>query len=165
MMRQVEDAVPLIAGADMARSLPLGDPTEAIAHTATTPTLAGTVVIFDPAMCCATGVCGPGVDANLLAITRDVRRLEKLGVRVERYGLSQQPDAFVRQARITGLMQAFGDKALPATLVNGEVFVYGRYPTFAELESELSAKSDTITRTDTAGTGESCCAQGSGCCS
>ncbi|CAN5422254.1 hypothetical protein BH09GEM1_BH09GEM1_29900 [soil metagenome] len=141
----------------MSRALPLGNPNEAIAELVT-GALEGTVAIFDPAMCCPTGVCGPAVDPDLLAITRDIRRLEKLGVHVERYGLSQQPDVFVTQPRITGLMQAFGDKALPATLVNDEVFVYGRYPTFAEFEAALSATPNTA---DASG---GCCTPGSGCC-
>ncbi|MBL0169701.1 MAG: arsenite efflux transporter metallochaperone ArsD [Gemmatimonadaceae bacterium] len=102
-------------------------------------TLSGTVAVFDPAMCCATGVCGPGVDPALLTIARDLRWLEAQGVRVHRAGLGQEPQAFVANAKITGLMQAFGDGALPAVLVNDDVLVYGRYATRDELVKGLSA--------------------------
>lgn len=119
----------------MARSLPLQHP--AVAIDEMLPSLSGTVAIYDPAMCCATGACGPAIDPALLEITRDLRWLEKQGVVVQRYGLSQEPGEFVKQPKITGLMQAFGDDALPATLVNGEVATYGRYPSRDELSALL----------------------------
>ncbi|HEX6313302.1 MAG TPA: arsenic metallochaperone ArsD family protein, partial [Gemmatimonadaceae bacterium] len=105
----------------MSRVLPLGNPVEEIATAGpsrSTAQLAGTVAVYDPAMCCSTGLCGPGVDPALLAIARDLRWLEKQGVGVQRLGLSQAPDEFVSNSRVHGLMQAFGDGALPAVLVN-----------------------------------------------
>jgi hypothetical protein len=148
-------------GRIMTRSLPLGNPAEAIteAPASADTSLAGTVAVFDPAMCCPTGICGPGVDPALLAITRDLRWLEKQGVAVQRYGLAQQPDAFVSSARVSGLMQAFGDDALPAVLVNDTVFCYGRYPTRDELVAALSPKTAEPTPPSS-----SCCTPGSGCC-
>ncbi|HEY0994854.1 MAG TPA: arsenite efflux transporter metallochaperone ArsD [Gemmatimonadaceae bacterium] len=147
----------------MARSLPLGNPAEAIPTSvdAARPAgaLNGSVSIYDPAMCCPTGVCGPGVDPALLAITRDVRWLEKQGVAVERVGLAQEPGAFVANARVSGLMQAFGDGALPAVLVNGDVLCYGRYPSREEIVAALAAKA-----AESASTSSSCCTPGSGCC-
>lgn len=131
----------------MARSLPFGDPTQAIAvASSTTPAaapalpeaLAGTVAVYDPAMCCPTGVCGPGVDPALLQVARDLRWLQARGASVERYGLSQEPQAFARNDRVSGLLQAFGDQALPTALVNGEVLVHGRYPTRDELVAALA---------------------------
>ena len=149
----------------MARTLPLGNPGDAItdAPAASAASPAGVVAIYDPAMCCATGVCGPAVDPALLALTRDIRWLEKQGVTVQRYGLSQEPQAFVQQPRITGLMQAFGDKALPATLVDGEVLMFGRYPTRDEM---IAALSGTTNSPDDSRAGDAggCCAPGSGCC-
>ena len=65
--------------------------------------LAGTVEVYDPAMCCPTGLCGPGVDPALLTIARDLRWLDKQGVTVHRFGLAQEPDAFASNspARMT----------------------------------------------------------------
>ena len=57
--------------------------------------LAGTVEVYDPAMCCPTGLCGPGVDPALLTIARDLRWLDKQGVTVHRFGLAQEPDVRV----------------------------------------------------------------------
>ena len=145
----------------MSRKLPLGNPDNAIVSTS--PGLSGSIAVYDPAMCCATGLCGPSVDPSLLAITRDLRWCEMQGVIVERYGLSQEPAAFVKQPKITGLMNAFGDKALPATLINGEVLTYGRYPSRDEIASALDAN-----RSSEAGSSDtddgSCCSPGSTCC-
>ena len=145
----------------MARTLPLGNLAEAISEPS--QPLAGAVTVYDPAMCCSTGLCGPGVDPALLGVARDLRCLEKQGVTVERFGLSQQPDAFVRQPRVTGLIQAFGDNALPATLVNGEVLVYGRYPSREEIVAALSANASPQSETSGAGDGGCGCGPGSTC--
>ena len=123
----------------MARSLPLGPTDAAPAEPTAEPSIAiaGTVHVFDPAMCCPTGLCGPGVDPALLTISRDLRWLARHGATVERSGLAQEPDAFVKEPRIAGLMQAFGDQALPAVLVNGDVLCHGRYPSRDELLAAL----------------------------
>lgn len=148
----------------MSRTLPLGNPSDAITDappaTAASP---GVVAIYDPAMCCSTGVCGPAVDPALLALTRDIRWFEKQGVTVQRYGLSQEPQAFVQEPKVTGLMQAFGDKALPATLINGEVLMFGRYPTRDEIGAALRARTSAPSQT-TLDDGGACCTPGSGCC-
>lgn len=152
----------------MPRSLPLGDASQAItpdALTAVAPAsdaVVGTVAVYDPAMCCPTGVCGPGVDPALLQVSRDLRWLQARGATVERYGLAQEPAAFTGSTRVAGLLQAFGEKALPATIVNGEVLVHGRYPTRDELLAALSpAPSEESTERATDG---ACCEPGSGCC-
>ncbi len=123
--------------------------------------MTGTVAVFDPAMCCEMGLCGPGVDPELLRMARDLRWLSAQGVTVQRKGLSQEPQAFVANARVQGLMQAFGDGALPAVLVDDIVLIYGRYPTRDELVAVLTP---TATPGDGPDAGGSCCAPGSGCC-
>lgn len=149
----------------MPRSLPLSDHTPTAGATSSASvsravTLQGTVQVFDPAMCCATGVCGPGVDPALLQIARDLRWLSAQGATVERVGLSQEPQAFVSNTRVAGLLQAFGDAALPAVLVNGGILSHGRYATREELVAALSptpgASTDAAEVTG--------CAPGSGCC-
>ena len=55
------------------------------------------IEIYDPAMCCSTGVCGPSVDPELVRIQETLRQLQKQApeVQVQRYGLSSEPQAFV----------------------------------------------------------------------
>jgi len=121
--------------------------------------LRGDIQVFDPAMCCPTGVCGPGVDPVLLALARDLRWLTAKGVTVQRHGLAQEPQAFAANSHITGLLQAFGEAALPATLVNGRILVHGRYPVREELVAALLGAAAPNPAGDSG-----CCAPGSGCC-
>ncbi len=94
--------------------------------------------LFEPAMCCQSGVCGPSVDQKLIDISEDLRwARHRPGVTVGRHNLSSDPDAFVANMQVTGLMAAFGDAALPALLVDGEIVLHGRYPTRAELAGYL----------------------------
>lgn len=47
------------------------------------------VSLYEPAMCCDTGVCGPGVDTELLRVSSIIQTLEKAdGVEVERFNLT-----------------------------------------------------------------------------
>ena len=148
----------------MPRSLPLGNPPDAmIAHASSDVHMSGTVSVYDPAMCCTTGVCGPASDPALLTIARDLRWLEAQGVTVTRYGLSQEPAAFVAAPKVVGLMQAFDDKALPATLVNGEVLAHGQYPTRDELVAALGSATD-LAPDASLDQKSGCCTPGSGCC-
>jgi len=125
------------------------------------------VSVYDPAMCCPTGVCGPSVDPDLARISKDLRWVESQGARVERFNLAQEPDAFVANPRVTGLMQAFGDEALPAMLVGGEVAMHGRYPTREEIVAAVKGTAGDAAG-DAAGAEASAapggCEPGSGCC-
>lgn len=148
----------------MARMLPLQDAPTPVADAPSAAVefpMTGTVAVFDPAMCCETGLCGPGVDPELLRIARDLRWLGAQGVTVVRKGLSQEPQAFVANARVQGLMQAFGDGALPAVLVDDVVLTYGRYPTRDEFVARLTPVQPADAGAEAGG---SCCAPGSGCC-
>ncbi len=101
-----------------------------------------TISVYDPAMCCSTGLCGASVDQQLLQVARDLRRFEAEGITVERFNLAQQPDAYAQNRKVAGLLQAFGDKALPVTLINGDIFVYGRYPSRAEVAAALTRQAE-----------------------
>ena len=53
------------------------------------------IEVFDPAMCCSTGVCGPSVPPALARFAGDLEWLARHGVDVTRYGLTHEPQAFV----------------------------------------------------------------------
>jgi AhpD family alkylhydroperoxidase len=92
-----------------------------------------TIQIFDPALCCSTGVCGVEVDQALVSFAADVDWLKSQGVQVVRANLAQQPQAFADHAQIRQLLDARGEKALPAIVVDGELKSTGRYPSRDEL--------------------------------
>lgn len=95
------------------------------------------IEIYDPAMCCSSGVCGPSVDPVLVKMSETVLTLQKQGVEIVRYNLAQQPKEFMANKTVAGLLHKNGKKALPVTIVNGEVFKTGSYPTYEELCTAL----------------------------
>jgi hypothetical protein len=95
------------------------------------------VEIFEPPMCCPTGLCGPTIDPTLLDVNEMVLRLKSQGVTVERYLMSAQPQAFLNNAEVYRLVRERKLAALPATVVNGEVIKVGAYPTLAEVQAVL----------------------------
>lgn len=92
-----------------------------------------TLQIFDPAMCCSTGVCGPEVDARLVQFAANLDWLKAQGVIVQRHNLSQDPAAFVENDAVKTALTEQGEAALPVLLLNGKVAITGRYPERAEL--------------------------------
>ena len=102
------------------------------------------VELFEPAMCCQSGVCGPSVDQALIDIREDLRWVRHQRVKVARHNLSADPDAFVANPKVTGLMAAFGEPALPALLIDGAIVMHGRYPTRDELAGLLSLKREPV---------------------
>jgi hypothetical protein len=81
------------------------------------PVSARQVVLYEPAMCCQTGVCGPSVDQELIDVRESLRWVEGQGAAVTRHNLSSDPDAFVANPKVTGLMAAFGESALPVLVL------------------------------------------------
>lgn len=92
-----------------------------------------TIQIFDPALCCSTGVCGVDVDQALVQFSADVDWAKQQGATVERFNLSQQPLVFAENAIVRGYLERSGQEALPLVLLDGEVALAGRYPNRNEL--------------------------------
>jgi AhpD family alkylhydroperoxidase len=89
--------------------------------------------VFDPAMCCSTGVCGPNPDPVLPRFASDVQWLASQGISVERYNLAQQPQAFAASEIVKTALTQYGNDCLPLILVNGTIVSRGTYPTRQEL--------------------------------
>ncbi|CAM3929260.1 arsenite efflux transporter metallochaperone ArsD [Alkalicoccus chagannorensis] len=87
------------------------------------------IEIFDPALCCSTGVCGTDVDPALTKMAKLHTDLQKSGVDVNRYNLAQEPGAFVENKTVQQFLEEKGADALPVVLVDGEQRLEGRYPT------------------------------------
>jgi len=89
--------------------------------------------VFDPPMCCSSGVCGPEVDPVLPRFAADLQWLAGQGVGVERYNLSQQPQDFVANPLVKAALAEGGNASLPLILVEGQIATRGTYPTREEL--------------------------------
>ncbi len=87
-----------------------------------------TIRVFDPALCCSTGVCGTTVDPELARFAADLDWLTKQGVAVERFNLAQQPGAFVQHAAVKDALTARGNDCLPMVLLDERIAVEGSYP-------------------------------------
>ena len=92
-----------------------------------------TIQVFDPALCCSSGVCGADVDRALLSFTADIDWLKQHDVAIERFNLAQQPMAFVDNPTAKAFLERSGADALPLIMVNGEIALAGRYPQRSEL--------------------------------
>ena len=89
--------------------------------------------VYDPPMCCSTGVCGPNIDPRLMRFAADLEWLAEQGVTVERFNLAQQPMAFAEDAVVRQALEDGGEQALPVLVVDGRMAASGVYPTRAQL--------------------------------
>ena len=118
-----------------------------------------TIQVFDPAMCCNTGVCGVNVDQSLVTFAADVDWAQQNGAQIERFNLSQQPMAFAESAIVKGLLERTGQTVLPVTLVDGQLALAGRYPSRDDLARWAGLQPQPSETKEAA----SCCS-GSRCC-
>lgn len=100
--------------------------------------------IYEPAMCCPTGICGVGVDPELLRISTVLNSLKKKGVEVERFNLTSAPMKFMTNQTINKLINEKGVDELPCTVIGEEIVITGRYPTNEELAQFLEVPADFI---------------------
>jgi hypothetical protein len=92
-----------------------------------------TIHVFDPALCCSTGVCGVEVDQQLVGFSADVDWAKQNGANIERFNLAQQPLVFAENSVVKAFLERSGAEALPLILIDGEVALAGRYPNRSEL--------------------------------
>ncbi|MDZ7659367.1 arsenite efflux transporter metallochaperone ArsD [Fodinibius sp.] len=102
-----------------------------------------TLEVFDPAMCCSTGVCGPDVDDELVDFANDVKWLKSQGINVQRYNLGQEPEAFKSNPEVITRLQNEGSDILPIIAVNGSVILEGDYPDRNQLKELLNINGET----------------------
>jgi len=86
------------------------------------------IQVYDPPLCCSTGVCGPDVDPVLPRFAGLLAQLGAAGVTVERYNLAQQPLPFVQNPAVKALLDTEGTAALPAIFIDGTLALKGAYP-------------------------------------
>ncbi len=95
------------------------------------------VEIFDPPMCCSTGLCGPTLDQTLLNVNEMVIKLGKEGVNIERYQMTSNPNAFLNNSDVMRLVREQQLTALPITVVRGKVIKIGSYPDLNEIMAAI----------------------------
>lgn len=121
-----------------------------------------TMKIFEPALCCPTGICGVGVDPELLRISTVLETLKKHGASVDRFNLNSAPAEFIADQTINTYINEKGTDGLPAVMVDGKIVITGRYPTNEEFVKLLDLSEDTLAKQNKSASG-GCCGEG-GCC-
>lgn len=127
--------------------------------------------IYDPALCCSTGVCGPAPEARLAAFASAVSAL-KNRVQVNRYNLAQEPGAFAGEPVVNQVLKEEGPDALPVILIDGKLVLKGIYPTSDQLaqllgleaETDCCSDGDDCCEPEEAGSDTTDCCEGSSCC-
>lgn len=99
------------------------------------------VEIFDPPMCCPTGLCGPALDQTLLDVNEMILSLKTANITVERYQMASSPTLFMKNSDVMRLVREHQMEALPITVVQGKVIKTGTYPTLAEIKNALNEES------------------------
>ena len=119
------------------------------------------IQVYEPALCCSSGVCGVDVEPQLLEFSADVDWARRNAVRLERYNLAQQPMAFANSAVVKRFLERSGAEALPLILVDGDIALTGRYPQRQEL-ARWAGVAMPATDADSKPTG-ACCSGGKTC--
>lgn len=121
------------------------------------------MIIFDPAMCCSTGVCGPSVNKELLRVSTTLNTLKKKGIVVERYNLTSNPQVFVDNKIINEMLNNDGIEVLPVTMVDEIIVKTKAYPTteefckFLEITEEFLKEPIEIKKAKGCGCKGGCC--------
>ena len=121
------------------------------------------IEIYDPAMCCSTGVCGPSVDPELVRIQEALRQIQKQApeIQVQRFGLSADPQAFVANTSVAELLKDEGPECLPLVYVDGVLVCKGSYPTDEQIQQAATLAGFDLVLAEKK---KSSCGCKSGCC-
>ncbi|MDZ7604671.1 MAG: arsenite efflux transporter metallochaperone ArsD [Cyclobacteriaceae bacterium] len=90
--------------------------------------------IFEPSLCCESGVCGPEPDKVLIDLQNTIQLLKKVGIETKRYAINQAPVVFVQNAVVRDFIKANGPGKLPLVLLDSQIVKSGGYPTINELK-------------------------------
>jgi hypothetical protein len=105
------------------------------------------LIIYEGAMCCSTGVCGPEPDQSLIAFNDTVKRLQNdYGNRltIMRASLTFNTLIFLSHPEIARLVKENGPQVLPITTLNGEIIARQKYLSSEELKAVIEERMNKI---------------------
>lgn len=119
--------------------------------------------VFEPPLCCNTGVCGPELDQNLVTFTSDLNHLVTAGADIQRFNMASDPSAFAQDPGVVAFLTTAGSENLPLVRVDDVTVLTGRYPTRGELTRYAGLTPDLLDTADAASAGGCCGGASAGC--
>ena len=125
------------------------------------------IAVFDPPMCCSSGVCGPDADEALVKFAADLEWAGQNGAKVTRFNLGHEPGAFASNPLVRYLLESEGMGCLPLVVADNQVLTKGAYPGRDEFRARIAAGASALS--EPAVSASACCGGGtskaSSCCS
>ncbi|ELY61835.1 arsenite efflux transporter metallochaperone ArsD [Natronococcus jeotgali] len=103
------------------------------------------LTLYEEAMCCSTGVCGPDPDEELVEVSAALDQLESEfeDVEVSRANMQHNIDQFLETQHIYDLVEEHGPSILPITVVDDEIVAKSEYLSYDELAAALETTTPT----------------------
>lgn len=101
------------------------------------------LIVYEGAMCCSTGICGPEPDQTLIAFNEALKRLQvEYGdkLTIMRASLAFNSLIFLSHKEIAKLVKENGPEILPVTTIRGEIIARRKYLTYAEMKAAIDEK-------------------------
>lgn len=101
------------------------------------------LIVYEGAMCCSTGVCGPEPDRDLIVFSETVKRLQsEYGERltIMRASLTFNSLIFMAHPEIARMVKEKGPEILPITTINGELIAGQKYLPYEELKAAIEER-------------------------
>lgn len=95
------------------------------------------IKIYEPVMCCNTGVSGVGIDSELMRMSKLMKIFMKHNLDVKRLDLSKTPKEFMENNEVMNLIKENKSDMLPITVVDNKIVLSGRYPSNEEFADFL----------------------------
>ena len=101
------------------------------------------LIIYEGAMCCSTGVCGPELDKELIEFSEAIKKIQRefKDWAITRASMSFNINLFLENKEIFQLIKENGPGILPITTINGKIIAKQNYPKYAELKKILDSES------------------------
>ena len=101
------------------------------------------LTLYEEAMCCSTGVCGPDPDDELVEVSAALDQLEEeFDVDVSRANMQHNIEEFLETQQIADLVEEHGPSILPITVVDDEIVSKEAYLSYDELASTIEDSPD-----------------------
>ncbi len=105
------------------------------------------MVVYEGAMCCSTGVCGPEPDRELIEFSETLKRLQgeyKDELAITRASLSFNVPLFIANKEVANLLRAKGVASLPLMTIDGEIVSKQKYLSYVELKEKIEGRTKVL---------------------